>query len=135
LRKCFTDFYSEGAELLSKVTGWDCSGTELRRIGERMHTLKKLYNMREGWRPQDDWLPERLLSEVLPTGVTQGIGLTPAELREMIQGYYQARGWDNKGFVPQEKLQELEITSPVSGLESRVSGLLETQNSKLETAK
>jgi aldehyde:ferredoxin oxidoreductase len=48
LRKCFTDFYSEGAELLSKVTGWDCSGTELRRIGERIHTLKKLFNMREG---------------------------------------------------------------------------------------
>jgi aldehyde:ferredoxin oxidoreductase len=81
--------------------------------------------MREGWRPQDDWLPERLLSEVLPTGVTQGIGLTPAELREMIQGYYQARGWDNKGFVPQQKLQELEITSPVSDLESRVSGELD----------
>jgi aldehyde:ferredoxin oxidoreductase len=109
LRKCFTDFYSEGAELLSRVTGCDYSGTELRRIGERIHTLKKLFNMREGWRPQDDWLPERLLSELLPTGVTQGIGLTPAELREMIQGYYQARGWDNKGLVPQEKLQELGI--------------------------
>ena len=27
-RKCFTDFYSEGGELLSKVTGWNCSGTE-----------------------------------------------------------------------------------------------------------
>jgi hypothetical protein len=39
------------------------------------------------------------------------------------------------GFVPVKKLEELEITSPVSGLESRVSGQLETQNSKLETAK
>lgn len=107
LRKCFTDFYSESADLLSKVTGWDCSGTELHRIGERIHTLKKLFNMREGWQPQDDWLPNRLLSEVLPTGVTQGVGLTPAQLRDMIQGYYQARGWDNKGLVPQQKLQEL----------------------------
>jgi aldehyde:ferredoxin oxidoreductase len=64
-RKCFTDFYSEGGELLSKVTGWNCSGTELRRIGERIHTLKKLFNMREGWRSQDDWLPERLQSRHL----------------------------------------------------------------------
>src|SRR5207244_1940074 len=88
--------------------------------------LKKLFNMHEGWRPQDDWLPERLLSEVLPTGVAQGIGLTPAERREMIQEYYQTRGWDNNGFVPQEKLQELGITSPVSGLEPRVLGQLET---------
>jgi len=61
--------------------------------------------------------------------------LTVGELREMIGGYYQARGLAENGFVPVKKLQELEITSPVSGLESRVAGQLETQNSKLETAK
>jgi aldehyde:ferredoxin oxidoreductase len=107
LRKCFTDFYSEGAELLSKVTGWSCSSTELRRIGERIHTLKKLFNLREGWKPKDDWLPQRLLSESLPTGVAQGVGLTSDELRGMIDGYYQARGWDENGFVPDKKLKEL----------------------------
>jgi len=107
LRKCFTDFYGEGAELLSKVTGWDCSSDELKRIGERIHNLKKLFNMREGWRSADDWLPERLLSEILPTGVAQGTGLTSTELREMIQGYYQARGWDANGLVPESKLTEL----------------------------
>lgn len=107
LRKCFSDFYGEGAELLSKVTGWDCSSDELKRIGERIHNLKKLFNMREGWRVEDDWLPERLLSEALPTGVAQGVGLSANELREMIGGYYQARGWDESGFVPKEKLKEL----------------------------
>jgi aldehyde:ferredoxin oxidoreductase len=112
LRKCFTDFYSEGAELLSKVTGWNCSSTELRRIGERIHTLKKLFNVREGWQTGDDWLPERLLSEVLPTGVAQGVGLTGDELREMIQGYYRARKWDKNGFVPEKKLMDLGI--PIS---------------------
>lgn len=110
LRKCFADFYSEGAELLSKVTGWNCSGTELRRTGERIHTLKKLFNIREGWRPEHDWLPQRLLCETLPTGVAQGIGLTGEELREMIQGYYKAREWDESGFVPEQKLQELGIS-------------------------
>ena len=130
LRKCFTDFYSEGAELLSKVTGWNCSNAELRRIGERIHTLKKLFNVREGWRSQDDWLPERLLSEALPTGVARGIALTSNELREMIQGYYQARGWDKDGFIPEEKLRQLGMP-PVSSSASRVSGQLETPNSKL----
>ncbi|HJX10910.1 MAG TPA: aldehyde ferredoxin oxidoreductase family protein [Candidatus Binatia bacterium] len=119
LRKCFADFYGEGAELLNKVTGWDCSSDELKRIGERIHNLKKLFNMREGWQPRDDWLPERLLSETLPTGVAQGTGLTSNELREMLQGYYQARGWDEKGFVPENKLKELGLTT-VSGLEFRV---------------
>ncbi len=110
LRKCFSDFYGEGAALLSKVTGWDCSSAELKRIGERIHNLKKLFNLREGWRAEDDWLPERLLSETLPTGVAQGVGLSANELREMIGGYYRARGWDDNGFIPDEKLNELGIS-------------------------
>jgi aldehyde:ferredoxin oxidoreductase len=107
LRKCFTDFYGESAELLGKVTGWSCSSDELRRVGERIHTLKKLFNIREGWRPQDDWLPGRLLSEALPTGVAQGVALTDDELRAMIRGYYHAREWDEEGFIPEKKLREL----------------------------
>lgn len=111
LRKCFIDFYAEAAELLSKVTGWSCSETELKRAGERIHTLKKLFNIREGWQPRDDWLPERLLSESLPTGVARGTGLTSDELRMMIRGYYQARGWDENGFIPEKKLNELGMVS------------------------
>jgi aldehyde:ferredoxin oxidoreductase len=110
LRKCFTDFYPEAAELLGKVTGWDYTAEELRRAGERIHTAKKLFNVREGWRPTDDWLPERVLTEALPTGVAQGVGLTADELGGMIGGYYRARGWDENGFVPEKKLRELEIT-------------------------
>lgn len=107
LRKCFTDFYPEAADLLSKITGWSYSAAELRRTGERINTLKKLFNQRQGWQPHDDWLPPRLLSEPLPTGVAQGVSLTATELREMIQGYYKARGWNESGFVPEERCQEL----------------------------
>jgi aldehyde:ferredoxin oxidoreductase len=107
LRKCFVDFYSEAAELLNRVTGWDFSAHELRRVGERIQICKRLFNEREGWRPEDDWLPPRLLSEALSTGVAQGVALTARELREMINGYYQARGLDPDGFVPLEKLKQL----------------------------
>jgi aldehyde:ferredoxin oxidoreductase len=111
LRKCFSDFYTEAAELLCHVTGWDYTGTELRRAGERIHTLKKLFNIRERWQPEDDWLPERLLCEALPTGVASGVGLSPSELREMVRGYYQAREWEESGFVPARKLEELGIST------------------------
>jgi aldehyde:ferredoxin oxidoreductase len=70
-----------------------------------------LFNIREGWQPEDDWLPPRLLAEALPSGVGRGATLTAIELSEMIQNYYQARGWDNRGFVPQEKLRELGLES------------------------
>ena len=107
LRHCFSDFYPEAAELLSRVTGWDYSPNELMRTGTRIHTMKKLFNIREGWQPKDDWLPERLLNEALPSGVGAGIGLSPDELRQMIQSYYQARGWDENGLVPENKVAEL----------------------------
>lgn len=110
LRKCFSDFYTEAAELLSHVAGWTCTGAELRRAGERIHTLKKLFNIRERWQPEDDWLPERLLRERLPTGVARGAGLSADELREMRRGYYEARQWDEHGFIPDWKVEELGIS-------------------------
>jgi aldehyde:ferredoxin oxidoreductase len=119
LRKCFSDFYRESAEILSKVTGWTCSEAELRLIGERIHTAKKLFNIREGWQLKDDWLPQRLLTETLPTGVARGVGLNSDELRQMIQSYFRARGWDQSGFVPEKKLRDLGLTT-VSSLEFRV---------------
>ncbi len=109
LRKCFSDFYSEAADLLQKVTGWPYSAAELRRTGERINTIKKLFNQRQGWQPTDDWLPPRLLTESLATGVAAGVHLTAPELRGMIQGYYKARGWDEQGFVLDTKLQELNL--------------------------
>ena len=107
LRKCFTDFYAEAAEIVGRVTGWDYTGAELRTAGERIHTLKKLFNIRERWQPDDDWLPARLLDETLPDGVAAGTRLSRTELREMLRGYYQAREWDEHGFVPDRKRQEL----------------------------
>jgi aldehyde:ferredoxin oxidoreductase len=115
LRKCFSEFYAEAADLLTHVTGWAYTGEELRRAGERIHTVKKLFNIRERWQPEDDWLPQRLLSERLPTGVTRGVGLSPYELREMVRGYYEARQWDENGFVPARKLKELGIPMTAEG--------------------
>jgi aldehyde:ferredoxin oxidoreductase len=110
LRKCFTDFYSEAADLLAKVTGCAYSSTELRQIGERINAQKKLFNIREGWQPEDDWLPPRLLDEKLTDGVAQGTELRPTELHEMIQSYYLARGWNDRGFIPESKMRELKIS-------------------------
>ena len=65
------------------------------------------FNIREGWTSGDDWLPERLLNESLPTGIARGVALSATELREMIQAYYSARGWDQAGLISEEKLSVL----------------------------
>ena len=107
LRKAFDDFYGESAAIYEHVTGWSMTPEELGRAGERISNLKKLFNIREGWRRSDDTLPARVLEERLPTGVVRGVGLTRAELDEMIAGYYRARGWTEDGDIPDDKLREL----------------------------
>ena len=114
VRKCFTDFYAEAAEIIRGVTGWDYSDDQLRATGERIHTLKKCFNIREQWQPHDDWLPQRLLTEPVSSGVARGTELTPEELRDMIRGYYRARSWDDDGFVPEDKLTALGIEAVTS---------------------
>jgi aldehyde:ferredoxin oxidoreductase len=109
IRKCFDDLYGESAGLLRFVTGWDFDGEELRRVGERVTTLKKLFNIREGWTRADDTLPPRLLEEPLASGPGAGERLTRDELDLMIEAYYAARGWTRDGLIPAARLQALGI--------------------------
>jgi aldehyde:ferredoxin oxidoreductase len=97
LRGVFTDPFTEWAGLLSAVTGWDVTGDELRATARRIVLAKRVYNLREGWRPADDWLPARLLEEPLRLASGREARLTPARLRAMIDGYYKERGLDPDG--------------------------------------
>jgi aldehyde:ferredoxin oxidoreductase len=110
LRGVFTDPFTEWAGLLSAVTGWEVDALELRRTARRIVLAKRAFNLREGWRPADDWLPERLLTEPvrLPSG--REAGLTPERLRTMIDGYYAARGLDGRGRPDQAQLADLRLS-------------------------
>jgi aldehyde:ferredoxin oxidoreductase len=97
LRGVFTDPFTEWAALLSAVTGWDVSGGELRETACRIVMAKRVYNIREGWQPADDWLPDRLLNEPLSLPSGRVATLSAARLRAMIDSYYTMRGLDAEG--------------------------------------
>jgi aldehyde:ferredoxin oxidoreductase len=107
LRGVFEDLYAESAELLAAVTGWDVNGRELRRTAERIVTAKKLFNIREGWTADEDTLPRRMLNQGLPDGAGPGASLPADRLRQMVQAYYQVRGWDPAGRVPDRLAHDL----------------------------
>jgi aldehyde:ferredoxin oxidoreductase len=113
LRKAFDDFWAESAEVFTHSTGWHATPDDLKRAGERICTLKKLFNIREGWTAADDTLPPRALTEALPDGVAPGITLTRSELDLMIASYYRARGWTEDGLVPDDKLRALGLIDVV----------------------
>ena len=122
LRKAFHDFYEESAQVFTMVTGWEMTADDLRKCGERITNLKKLFNIREGWSRADDTLPQRTLEEPLPTGVAAGVGLTRQELDYMIAGYYLARGWADDGMIPGDKLAELGLGELAQGNKSSSMG-------------
>jgi aldehyde:ferredoxin oxidoreductase len=112
LRGVFTDLFAESAELLRPVTGWDVDAAELRQLARRIVTLKKLYNLREGWTPAEDTLPRRFLAEGLAAG--DRAATLPAErLHAMIAAYYRERGWDDRGQVPATRVAELGLAKLV----------------------
>jgi aldehyde:ferredoxin oxidoreductase len=72
-------------------------GAELRRTARRIVLAKRVFNIREGWQPGDDWLPDRLLNEPLTLPSGRVATLTAGRLRAMIDSYYKARGLDSAG--------------------------------------
>ena len=109
LRGVFTEPFDEWAALLSSVTGWDTDGPELRQTARRIILAKRAFNIREGWQPEDDWLPERLLSEPITVASGRVAALTPGRLRGMIDGYYAARGLDSEGRPAQASVADLRL--------------------------
>src|SRR6476619_2141905 len=97
LRGVFTDPFREWADLLRTVTGWDIDGAELRATARRIVLAKRMFNLREGWVPTDDWLPARLLQEPLTLGSGRTASLSAQTLRAMVDSYYAARGLDRDG--------------------------------------
>jgi aldehyde:ferredoxin oxidoreductase len=102
LRGVFPDRFAAMAHMLRLATGWDVDAAELRTTARRIITAKKLFNIREGWTPDEDRLPPRVHLDPLPDGPGRGMRLSAERLREMIRQYNLARGWTAEGWLPDE---------------------------------
>jgi len=103
----FRDFPAEVAQLYALMTGISVNAAELIQAGERINNLKKAFNVREGWKRVDDWLPPRLLKDPVPSEKAKEAVLSDQELKAMIDDYYRTRGWTPDGLIPTEKLKAL----------------------------
>lgn len=107
VRGAFEDFYSDCADILTAVTGETFGPERLRSVGKGIVDLRKAFNIREGWRPADDTLPSRFLSEPLASGPARGARLPKQRLDEMIESYNLERGWSADGYLPASRLTEI----------------------------
>ena len=102
LRGVFLDFHEESAAMLSAVTGWEMSATELRQAARGIVHARKRVNQREGWTRVEDTLPDRLLTDGPDEAGARG--LPRVRLDAMISAYYRLREWDEEGIVPAAEL-------------------------------
>lgn len=92
LRGVLTDFYSEAADMLRNVTGWNVGSGELHEAARRIVSAKRDFNVLAGWTPAEDTLPERFLNTPLPDDPRAS--LSPERLYALIAEYHRQRGWD-----------------------------------------
>jgi aldehyde:ferredoxin oxidoreductase len=94
-------------EAVRAVTGWDTNAWELWKTAERMVTMARAFNVREGFTPADDRLPPRI-AEALDS--SSGKPIDPADVEAALPLYYEMMGWDPATGVPRKaKLVELDI--------------------------
>lgn len=98
--------FDDYRELLNAACGRDWSKDDLRQIGERIWNLERRFNERAGFTGADDTLPKRLLETPAPSGTAKG---KVCELDKMLKEYYELRGWNPDGSIPDELLQKLQI--------------------------
>ncbi|MGE5255902.1 MAG: aldehyde ferredoxin oxidoreductase family protein [Hyphomicrobiales bacterium] len=91
-------------DLYNALTGEQFKIEDLKRIGERIWTLERIYNLREG--VEEDTLPARFFSEDLDDGQPGGGRIDRDRFMAARNLYYQARGWDELGRPTARKLTE-----------------------------
>jgi len=87
----------------------------LQLIGERIWNLERAFNIREGLTKREDDIPERFKTVPMPTGPAQG---HVSHWDELIQLYYEARGYDQgSGYPTRSKLKELGLDYVIRDIE------------------
>lgn len=108
--------YDDYCKLTHYITGLDLSVSEMVEIGERIYTLERMFNNREGGSREDDTLPERYFVEPTPAGLPgfKDKTIDREKFDQLLDEYYEAHGWDKDGVPMAETLARLGLDSEPS---------------------
>jgi aldehyde:ferredoxin oxidoreductase len=78
------------------------------KVGERVASLGRIFNLRNGFTPQDDVMPQRFFTPQA-SGPLQGVVLDQETFRKAIEAYYEMMDWPD-GQPSPVRLGELGIS-------------------------
>lgn len=102
--------------LVNGATGLNYTDESISRFGQRVETLTRLFNLREGITRANDILPPKFWQEET-IGPSKGMKayISHNDFEECLEKYYALRGWNNKGVPTRETVESLGLSSIVSG--------------------
>ena len=97
------------AKLVSGASGLKLTADDVKKTGERVNNLARIFNIQSGFTREDDTFPERIKTEAIKAGESKGQLISQEDLDLMLDEYYQTRNWTKEGVPTKEKLEELGI--------------------------
>jgi aldehyde:ferredoxin oxidoreductase len=98
-------------EWLNAATGWQMTPAQYLEIGDRIQTLKQLFNLKQGIAPQGFRANPRTLGDPpMTSGANQG---RQVDLDRMRRDYWDLLGWDPESGKPlPETIRRLGLKDP-----------------------
>ncbi len=110
--------FKEAGDLFSAATGIHMDAEAMKLVGERINTLERAFAVREGMTRKDDRLSGKIATEPVHTGPNKGERIDPDKFEEMLDSYYDLRGWDKKTGIPtRAKLEKVGLSDVADELE------------------
>ncbi|MGB2825075.1 MAG: aldehyde ferredoxin oxidoreductase C-terminal domain-containing protein, partial [Thermoplasmata archaeon] len=106
-RNAFANSWDNMAMLVNAATGHGYTVDGLKQVGERVWTLERLFNLREGFAKKDDTLPERLFTVPIHDGPSKGAVVNRADFESELEAYYAVWGWSPEGIPTPETIERL----------------------------
>jgi len=105
----FPEAYYEQA--FQAVTGVEFTLKELLDKSAVLYDLTRLIGVKMGVSRKDDQPPDRTFDQPVLTGPQKGKAVNRADFKQLLDLYYQKRGWDENGLPPKER--ELQFNDPL----------------------
>jgi aldehyde:ferredoxin oxidoreductase len=86
-----------------------------------MWNIIRAFSVREGYRRKHDKLPRRFMEEPIKSGPSKGQLISREMLDNMLDQYYEFRGWDKETGIPKrERLVELGLEDVADDMEKYI---------------
>jgi aldehyde:ferredoxin oxidoreductase len=102
----YSDFYTA-------CVGVETTFPQLMERSEAIYNLTRAINLRRGITRKDDYPPYRTFNEPVPKGPFKGKMLQRSQYDQLLNSYYELRGWDINGIPKKDTLIRLGLADIV----------------------